>query len=185
MPFVQLASRFPEIAASETRTVTVLGADEELPRGTYGFLESFCDEEGCDCRRAFITVVLAGNARETLATISYGWEKESFYRAWASFPLSKEDLEELKGPGLVRFAQQSQHAPALLQYFKMLVNDAAYRERIVRHYQLFRDAVGEAKPVSTVVRSEPKIGRNEPCPCGSGKKFKRCCSGTSDPAAEG
>jgi preprotein translocase subunit SecA len=24
------------------------------------------------------------------------------------------------------------------------------------------------------VRSGPKVGRNEPCPCGSGKKFKRC-----------
>jgi hypothetical protein len=24
-------------------------------------------------------------------------------------------------------------------------------------------------------RTEPKVGRNEPCPCGSGKKFKRCC----------
>ncbi len=28
---------------------------------------------------------------------------------------------------------------------------------------------------SSIVRSEPKIGRNEPCPCGSGKKYKRCC----------
>ena len=26
-----------------------------------------------------------------------------------------------------------------------------------------------------VKRSEPKVGRNEPCPCGSGKKFKKCC----------
>ncbi|MCO4764592.1 MAG: SEC-C domain-containing protein [Myxococcales bacterium] len=25
------------------------------------------------------------------------------------------------------------------------------------------------------VRNEPKIGRNAPCPCGSGKKYKRCC----------
>ncbi len=25
------------------------------------------------------------------------------------------------------------------------------------------------------VRAEPKIGRNEPCPCGSGKKYKKCC----------
>ena len=24
-------------------------------------------------------------------------------------------------------------------------------------------------------RTEPKVGRNEPCPCGSGKKYKRCC----------
>ncbi len=26
----------------------------------------------------------------------------------------------------------------------------------------------------TVVRSEPKVGRNDPCPCGSGKKYKKC-----------
>ena len=25
-----------------------------------------------------------------------------------------------------------------------------------------------------------KTGRNEPCPCGSGKKFKRCCEGKAD-----
>ena len=25
------------------------------------------------------------------------------------------------------------------------------------------------------IRTEPKIGRNEPCPCGSGKKYKKCC----------
>ena len=27
----------------------------------------------------------------------------------------------------------------------------------------------------TVVRTGPKIGRNDPCPCGSGKKYKQCC----------
>lgn len=31
-----------------------------------------------------------------------------------------------------------------------------------------------AKP-ETFVRETEKIGRNEPCPCGSGKKFKKCC----------
>jgi uncharacterized protein YchJ len=25
------------------------------------------------------------------------------------------------------------------------------------------------------IRSEPKVGRNNPCPCGSGKKYKKCC----------
>ena len=28
---------------------------------------------------------------------------------------------------------------------------------------------------STTVRKEKKIGRNDPCPCGSGKKYKKCC----------
>lgn len=31
-----------------------------------------------------------------------------------------------------------------------------------------------AAPVMTPVRTEPKVGRNEPCPCGSGKKYKHC-----------
>jgi preprotein translocase subunit SecA len=31
------------------------------------------------------------------------------------------------------------------------------------------------RAVKTVVRKEKKVGRNDPCPCGSGKKYKRCC----------
>lgn len=27
----------------------------------------------------------------------------------------------------------------------------------------------------TLRRETPKVGRNDPCPCGSGKKFKQCC----------
>ena len=33
---------------------------------------------------------------------------------------------------------------------------------------------GQADVAATPVRTEPKIGRNEPCPCGSGKKYKHC-----------
>ncbi|MGH8147958.1 MAG: SEC-C metal-binding domain-containing protein [Rhodanobacteraceae bacterium] len=34
-----------------------------------------------------------------------------------------------------------------------------------------------AEPSVTYVRAMPKICRNDPCPCGSGKKYKRCCLG--------
>jgi SEC-C motif-containing protein len=30
-------------------------------------------------------------------------------------------------------------------------------------------------PTAPVKRESPKIGRNDPCPCGSGKKYKKCC----------
>jgi preprotein translocase subunit SecA len=33
----------------------------------------------------------------------------------------------------------------------------------------------EAAKTKTVTRDQPKVGRNEPCPCGSGKKYKKCC----------
>jgi len=36
-------------------------------------------------------------------------------------------------------------------------------------------ARGGGTAVKQVVRTNPKVGRNDPCPCGSGKKFKKCC----------
>lgn len=40
-------------------------------------------------------------------------------------------------------------------------------------YWRFLDARGIQ--TGTYRREDPKIGRNDPCPCGSGKKFKKCC----------
>ena len=40
--------------------------------------------------------------------------------------------------------------------------------------ELMADADGAASPQSPTVRGERKVGRNEPCPCGSGKKYKHC-----------
>ena len=34
---------------------------------------------------------------------------------------------------------------------------------------------GKVVGPETYIRPDPKIGRNAPCPCGSGKKFKKCC----------
>jgi hypothetical protein len=34
------------------------------------------------------------------------------------------------------------------------------------------------QPVAAIRRTEERVGRNEPCPCGSGKKFKKCCGGS-------
>ncbi len=30
-------------------------------------------------------------------------------------------------------------------------------------------------PKTPVIRDAPKIGRNDPCVCGNGRKFKKCC----------
>ena len=41
------------------------------------------------------------------------------------------------------------------------------------------DGAGEMSVDLPVRRSLPKVGRNEPCPCGSGKKYKNCCGRTA------
>ncbi|GEJ55370.1 preprotein translocase subunit SecA [Anaeromyxobacter diazotrophicus] len=55
----------------------------------------------------------------------------------------------------------------------------ARRQRVTESHGA--EADGEArKPVKqeTVVRTQPKVGRNDPCPCGSGKKYKKCHGAT-------
>ncbi len=70
-------------------------------------------------------------------------------------------------------------------------NESNIIEKIPGMYEMYQDAVAtwadykEDKddddyddwdtPVKSVVPTEPKIGRNDPCPCGSGKKYKKCC----------
>ena len=65
-------------------------------------------------------------------------------------------------------------------FFNMLKADADYLYSL----EQWEDILGEEKMVQiakeykqskTVRRATPKIGRNDPCPCGSGKKYKHCC----------
>ena len=48
---------------------------------------------------------------------------------------------------------------------------AEFRKEAERWYYL----EGKTPTPQTVVRETAKVGRNDPCSCGSGKKFKKCC----------
>ena len=37
------------------------------------------------------------------------------------------------------------------------------------------EEVAAMRTLPPITRDAPKIGRNDPCPCGSGKKYKKCC----------
>jgi SEC-C motif/Protein of unknown function (DUF1186) len=56
---------------------------------------------------------------------------------------------------------------------------AARQERWAHEDAESEDATDDAlfadTPALPHVRVEPKVGRNDPCPCGSGKKYKKCC----------
>ena len=183
MPYTPFQERFPKIAEKETRAITVFN-NPELPSDTYVLVDSYCDEFDCDCRRVFFNV-FSKSRKKLLAVIAFGWESKKFYAKW----LGKNDpimIKDLKGPALNLTSPQSKLAPALLRQIKVILQDKNYIERLKRHYRLFKaeikreekkkqkqdknaDANHNASP------SLPKVGRNEPCPCGSGKKYKRCC----------
>ncbi|MBI2390055.1 MAG: hypothetical protein HYV09_10740 [Deltaproteobacteria bacterium] len=140
MPFAPLASVLPDLAARETRALYTTNDDGTRGEG-FAFTEMFCDEPRCDCRRVVFQVLSADDPDVLLATLTYGWEPESFYRKWAGFPLGDDDIEELKGPAFMRFAPQSPEAERMLVHLRQLLADPGYVERVVRHYRLFREAV--------------------------------------------
>ncbi|MBN1846890.1 MAG: SEC-C domain-containing protein [Sedimentisphaerales bacterium] len=64
------------------------------------------------------------------------------------------------------------------QTMRSVWNVSATSHAEYAQFQAQREAAqapqGEQK-VKTIVLEKPKVGRNDPCPCGSGKKYKKCC----------
>ena len=51
------------------------------------------------------------------------------------------------------------------------------RSRFVKREGRWYYKDGDVQKQAPAVRAAPKVGRNDQCPCGSGKKFKKCCAG--------
>src|ERR1044071_6419514 len=79
-------------------------------------------------------------------------------------------FDEVMGKPLeVQFVQDRKY---WRQYY--ILPDHAHTSRLERRYQAIveKDAASEKKDPA---KSPIKVGRNDPCPCGSGKKYKKCC----------
>jgi preprotein translocase subunit SecA len=57
--------------------------------------------------------------------------------------------------------------------------EAAFQRKKKKELEQARMAGAGDMQVQQVVRSGEKVGRNDPCPCGSGKKYKKCCGASS------
>lgn len=64
-----------------------------------------------------------------------------------------------------------------MEQFDSMINNKQQPEGIPIHSNTEVSEDKQETPIRTgpYIREQPKVGRNEPCPCGSGKKYKRCC----------
>jgi uncharacterized protein YecA (UPF0149 family) len=76
-------------------------------------------------------------------------------------------VKEIGGNELIDTAAKLRRAfPDALAEFARLA-------RAVQKVPLRHSGLSESPP------SRPKVGRNEPCPCGSGRKYKKCCGASA------
>ena len=131
---------FPESAEKETRVLTILDDNRNLPKDEYAFLERYCTDKKCDCRHVDI-FVLARKMEKIIATINYGWEPLKFYEEWMGSP---HKMEEFKGPALKKEGIQSEHSEAALEAFKFILEDQKYVDRLKEHYNMVSKKIGRA-----------------------------------------
>ena len=62
--------------------------------------------------------------------------------------------------------------PSVISTIDILSEQA---ERILENNAYFGDPFMGIQKEMPYQREAPKVGRNDPCPCGSGKKYKKCC----------
>ena len=141
-------SVLPELAQREVHCVH-LGATPDsasepaLPADEYAYLEFYCDDLNCDCRRVFLQVVAKGQPGKIFASIAYGWEKESFYRK--RMPWDPDEARGTVRGELDPLNEQSEFAEDFLDLFRRVELDEPYRLRLRRHYQLFREELARRR----------------------------------------
>jgi preprotein translocase subunit SecA len=79
-------------------------------------------------------------------------------------------------PALISGGRDGNHRPARQVATSVDEIEEAFQRKKKRELEQARMAgSGDMQTVQQVVRSGDKVGRNDPCPCGSGKKYKKCC----------
>ncbi|MDO8804118.1 MAG: SEC-C metal-binding domain-containing protein [Elusimicrobiota bacterium] len=89
------------------------------------------------------------------------------------------ELDKMSPQILAQAKDPRMRALIISIYRKMLIDgvnindDKEVKKWMKKHPEVMQG--GESVKVETMRREEPKVGRNEPCACGSGKKYKKCC----------
>jgi preprotein translocase subunit SecA len=88
----------------------------------------------------------------------------------------REPLVEYKRESFNLFSEMSQriNTDILMRLFKIQVKHEQQEIEMKSQQNLIYNR-GDGDGIKQPVHKEKKVGRNEPCPCGSGKKYKKCC----------
>jgi preprotein translocase subunit SecA len=110
--------------------------------------------------------------KEGIGLRGYGQRNPLVEYKRESFDMYQEMHERIRGE-VVRYAFQLEPMSEEERQAQ-LARQRAEAERVQRIAAAAGRDTASAVP-ATVVRDDKKVGRNDPCPCGSGRKYKKCC----------
>jgi SEC-C motif-containing protein len=154
---------------------------------------SSCANPGCECREVTLDGVRVSNNLITFGRSSSPNRKIrlSFDNRDGSSRGSKEAESCLARVSLDTWSVEGEEStPGLLDWLRSELDDdlRSFVRKGWTDAKKRRPRVRELDPVmpeemqnsgaaEATRRTGPKVGRNEPCPCGSGRKHKKCCGG--------
>jgi preprotein translocase subunit SecA len=83
---------------------------------------------------------------------------------------------------VLRLQLVRQESAEEIEQKRLAMQRRAMSRAMASHAEAGGDGEAKKPKQETVVRNQPKVGRNDPCPCGSGKKYKKC-HGAAETAA--
>jgi len=128
----------------EMRSIRVFESDGSLPPGDYGFVEHYCIDPKCDCRRVLLGMSRLDGPGRIIAMVNFGWEKVGFYARWMN--TDEEQAAKMAGASLEPFHSYHPLAEAAFPLTRdTLLQDPDYVARLRRHYREFKRAVRRKK----------------------------------------
>ena len=125
-----------EVALREFRAMIVQENARQIPAGEYLFVECYCDDPECDCRRVFIQVYLQPDAKRIVLSLNYGWESPNYYQNYMVW--SAKLARQIAAGCLDPLSPRPAYAADFLRLFRKHALDEAYKARLKRHYALFK-----------------------------------------------
>ena len=129
-----------------------LGADE------WTFDDQYCVNLKCDCEEAILSFIRCSptdHSTRPSISIRYNYSQNKITEV-----IPESDTDGIPGNVLLQALLSAQ--PDLNDF-------------LIKRHAILRKIIKRSLPLQTVRLPVSKPGRNDPCPCGSGKKYKKCC----------
>ena len=134
--------------------------------------EQYCVQPGCKCKETVLSFLKLMDATGKKTTVIQDTPSLRYnYHTQASKPVAHGPAGSPSLDALLAALKREQASLNTQLELRHLIMQSLY----ARHYLARAPSRLQSQPTNPISALPHKIGRNDPCPCGSGRKYKQCC----------